>query len=195
MQDQNLKRASELITQAGEIIRNEFGMLPRRGLAPYSIARAEMIYFAGKSELESRLGQWTQATETSKLAVAKSKDVLRMLSWTSDEDIKLRGREYLLVVQTMHAKRQMDAGLASDAEWTLRDVFKTAKSFGFSEANMVRFFVILVEHYNISGQFKEARAFSEKIESILDDQNFDQESRFRLEAQAKTNVAMAGMDE
>ena len=153
MQDQNLKRAGELITQAGEIIRNEFGMLPRRGLAPYSIARAEMIYFAGKSELESRSGQWTQAIESSKLAVAKSKDVLRMLSWTSDVEIKARGREYLLVIQAMHAKRQMDAGQASDAEWTLREVFKTAKSFGFSEASMVRFFMMLAEHYNTAGQF------------------------------------------
>ena len=98
MQDQNLKRAGELVTQAGGIIRNEFGMLPRRGLAPYSIARAEMIYFAGKSELESRSGQWTQAIESSKLAVAKSKDVLRMLSWTSDAQIKERGQEYLLVI-------------------------------------------------------------------------------------------------
>jgi len=195
MQDQNLKRAGELITQAGDIIRNEFGMLPRRGLAPYSIARAEMIYFAGKSELESRSGQWTQAIESSKLAVAKSKDVLRMLSWTSDENIKSRGREYLLVIQAMHAKRQMDAGLASDAEWTLREVFKTAKSFGFSEASMVRFFMMLAEHYNTAGQFKDALQFSQKIETILDAQNLDQESHFRLNAQEKIYVALAGMDD
>lgn len=195
MQDQNLKRAGELITQASGIIRNEFGMLPRRGLAPYSIARAEMIYFAGKSELESRSGQWTQAIESSKLAVAKSKDVLRMLSWTSDENIKSRGREYLLVIQAMHAKRQIDAGLASDAEWTLREVFKTAKSFGFSEASMVRFLMMLAEHYNTAGQFKDALQFSQKIETILDAQNLDQESHFRLNAQEKIYVALAGMDD
>lgn len=195
MQDQNLKRSAQLIAQAGEIIRNEFGLLPRRGLAPYSIARAEMTYFMGKSEQESRSGQWAQALESSRLAVAKSKDVLRMLSWTSDEDIKARGREFLLAVQALHAKRQMDAGQAADAEWTLREVFKTAKSFGFSEANMVRFFVILVEHYNTAGQFKDALQFSQKIEAILDAQNYDQESRFRLDAQAKTHVAMAGMDQ
>ena len=195
MQDQNLKRAGELIAQAGGIIRNEFGNLPRRGLALFSIARAEMIYFAGKSELESRSGQWTQAIESSKLAVAKSKDVSRMLNWTSDVQIKERGQEYLLVIQAMHAKRQMDAGLASDAEWTLREVFKTAKSFGFSEARMVRFFMMLAEHYNTAGQFKDALQFSQKIETILDAQNLDQESHFRLNAQQKIHEALAGMDD
>jgi CHAT domain-containing protein len=195
MQDQNLKRAAELIAQAGSIIRNEFGNLPRRGLAPFTIARAEMIYFAGKSELESRSGQWTQAIESSKLAVAKSKDMSRMLNWTSDIQIKERGQEYLLIVQAMHAKRQMDAGLASDAEWTLREVFKTAKSYGFSEARMVRFFMMLAEHYNTAGQFKDALQFSQKIEALLDAQNLDQESHFRLNAQQKIHEAMAGMDD
>lgn len=195
MQDQNLKRAAELIAQAGSIIRNEFGNLPRRGLAPFTIARAEMIYFAGKSELESRSGQWTQAIESSKLAVAKSKDMSRMLNWTSDIQIKERGQEYLLIVQAMHAKRQMDAGLASDAEWTLREVFKTAKSYGFSEARMVRFFMMLAEHYNTAGQFKDALQFSQKIEALLDAQNLDRESHFRLNAQQKIHEAMAGMDD
>ena len=195
MQDQNLKRAGELIAQAGAIIRNEFGNLPRRGLAIFSIVRAEMIYFAGKSELESRSGQWTQAIESSKLAVAKSKDMSRMLSWTSDIQIKERGQEYLLVVQAMHAKRQMDAGLASDAEWTLREVFKTAKSFGFSEARMIRFFMMLAEHYNTAGQFRDALQFSQKIEVLLDAQNLDQESHFRLNAQQKIHEALAGMDD
>ena len=195
MQDQNLKRAGELIAQAGGIIRNEFGNLPRRGLAPFTIARAEMIYFAGKSELESRSGQWTQAIESSKLAVAKSKDMSRMLNWTSDIQIKERGQEYLLVVQAMHAKRQMDAGLASDAEWTLREVFKTAKSYGFSEARMVRFLLMLAEHYNTAGQFKDSLQFSQKIEALLDAQNLDQESQFRLNAQQKIHEALAGMDD
>lgn len=195
IQDQNLKRAGELIAQAGSIIRNEFGNLPRRGLALFSMARAEMIYLAGKSELESRSGQWTQAIESSKLAVAKSKDMSRMLNWTSDIQIKERGQEYLLVVQAMHAKRQMDAGLASDAEWTLREVFKTAKSYGFSEARMVRFFMMLAEHYNTAGQFKDALQFSQKIEALLDAQNLDQESHFRLNAQQKIHEAMAGMDD
>ena len=59
LQDQNLKRAGELIAKAGALIRNDFGALPRRGLAPYGIARAEMTYYMGKSQLESRSGQWT----------------------------------------------------------------------------------------------------------------------------------------
>ena len=195
LQDQNLKRAGELIAKAGALIRNDFGALPRRGLAPYGIARAEMTYYMGKSQLESRSGQWTQAIESSKLAVAKSKEVLRMINWVTNEDDKSRGREFLLMVQVMHANRLTDAGLYADAEWAFREVFKTAKDYGFSEANMPRYFTQLVDFYNSSGQFRDARYFSQKIESILDAQNYDQQSRYRLAAQAKTNTAMAGMDE
>lgn len=148
MQDQDLKKAGALINKAGEIIRYEFGGLPRRGAAPYGIARAEMTYFMGKSELESRSGQWARAAETSQLAVAKSKDVLRMISMVTNEDDKARGREFLLAVQATHAKRQREAGLYSEAESTLRDLFRSAKEFGLAESMMLRFYNQLVEHYN-----------------------------------------------
>ena len=60
---------------------------------------------------------------------------------------------------------------------------------------MVRFFMMLAEHYNTAGQFKDALQFSQKIETLLDAQNLDQESHFRLSAQDKIHVALAGMDD
>lgn len=194
MQDQDLKKAGALINKAGEIIRYEFGGLPRRGAAPYGIARAEMTYFMGKSELESRSGQWARAAETSQLAVAKSKDVLRMISMVTNEDDKARGREFLLAVQATHAKRQREAGLYSEAESTLRDLFRSAKEFGLAESMMLRFYNQLVEHYNAAGQFKDALTFSKKMEIQLEAQGYDKNSRYSLGVQARTNTALLGLD-
>ncbi len=195
MQEANYAKAQELITAAGQIIRNDFGQVQRRGQIPYFLAEAEMGYYMMKGELEARLGKWTQAVESSKLGSAKSKDVLRMLNWVTNEDSKSRGREFLLMAQAGLAMRQTDAGLYSDAEWTFRELFKYVKEYGFSEAVMPRFYNRLTDLYNASGQFNEARIYSQKTERILDNLRLGKESVAWLSAQAKTNTALAGLDE
>lgn len=195
MQDQNLKKAEEHLSKAGEIFRNEFGRLPRQGLAPYWIARAEMVYFMGRSEFESRTGKWGQSIESGKLAVAKSKDLLRMVNLMPNDAEKSIGRQFVLSAQTMLAMRQTDAGLYSDAEWTFREIFKTAKEFGFNDSVMLRFYSRLVDFYNASGQFQDARFFAQKIEAILETMNYGEESRYWQGVQARTNHALAGMDQ
>ena len=195
MQDQNLKKAEELISKAGEIIRNEFGRVPRQGVAPLYIARGEMVFLMGKSQLESLTGKWAAAVESGKLAVEKSKDFSRMVNRMPNETEKSVGRQFILGVQAMLAMRQADAGLYSDAEWTFRELFKTAKEFGFNESMMPRFYNRLVDFYNTSGQFQEARNFAQKIEAILEAQNYGKDSRYWLGVQTRTNQALAGMDE
>ena len=195
MQDQNLNKAEELISKAGEIIRNEFGRISRQGMTPLYIARGEMVFLMGKSELESRTGKWAASVESGKLAVEKSKDFSRLVNRIPNETEKSVGRQFILGVQAMLATRQADAGLYSDAEWTFRELFKTAKEFGFNESMMPRFYNRLVDFYNTSGQFQEARNFSQKIEAILEAQNYGKDSRYWLGVQTRTNQALAGMDE
>jgi CHAT domain-containing protein len=195
MQDGNYAKAQELLNAAGKIIRNEFGQVQRRGQIPYFLAESEMSYFMMRSELESRQGKWTQAIESAKLGATKSKDVLRMLNWVTNEDSKARGREILLMVQTRLAMQQSDAGLYSDAEWTFRELFKLAKEYGFSEAVMPRFYNRLIDLYNASGQFTEARLYSQKTEKTLMNLKLGQDSVAGLNAQAKANTALAGLDE
>jgi replication-associated recombination protein RarA len=83
--------------------------------------------------LESAQGKWTQAIDTSKLAVAKGKDLFSMTNLVSNEDYRSIGRRVVLMSQGQLGMRQTNAGMYADAEWTYRDTFKMVKQFGFNE--------------------------------------------------------------
>ncbi len=195
LQENNLKDAAVEILKADEIIRFEFRNVPRRGAMPFWIARSELEFYLVKSELESAQGKWGAAIESSKLAVAKGKDLFRMTSMVNNEDYASMGRRVVLMTQAQLGMRQTDSGLYADAEWTYRDTMKMVKQYGFNENQLPALYERIADLYNASGQFTDGLLFSKKSESILAGRNIDPKSTRWLQTQRRIHVALAGQDQ
>jgi hypothetical protein len=195
LQENNLKDAAVEILKADEIIRFEFRNVPRRGAMPFWIVRSELEFYLVKSELESAQGKWGAAIESSKLAVAKGKDLFRMTSMVNNEDYASMGRRVVLMTQAQLGMRQTDSGLYADAEWTYRDTMKMVKQYGFNENQLPALYDRIADLYNASGQFTDGLLFSKKSESILAGRNIDPKSTRWLQTQRRVHVALAGQDQ
>ena len=194
LQEHDLKDASAYIDKAENLVKYDFGQLSRRGADSFWIARAELEFYLMKSELESALGKWSQSIETSKIAVAKGKDVFRMLNMAQNEYYKAFGRKVVLMSQIQLAMRQTDAGLYADAEWTFRDTFKLIKQYGFSEAGLPMFYDRVADMHLASGQFQEALNFSQKSEKILLSQGVAARSPKWIQNQQRVHYALAAQN-
>lgn len=194
LQENNLSEALVHMTKAEEIIKYEFRNVPRRGSMPFWIARSELEYFLVKSELEAMQGKWGAAIESSKLAVAKGKELFRMTSMVNNEDYASMGRRVMLMTQAQLGMRQTDAGLYADAEWTYRDTMKLVKQYGFNENQLPVLYDRVADLYNASGQFSDGLLFGKRSEAILAARNIDAKSTRWLQTQQRINVALAGQD-
>ncbi len=194
IQENDLKAALEQLNKAESIIKNEFGNVPRRGAVPFWIARAELEFYLIKSELESAMGKWSQSIESSKLAVQKGKEVFRMVGLAQNDDYRSAGRQMILLSQGQLAVRQIDAGLYSDAEWTLRDTMKLIKEYGFNENMLPTFYDRVADLYLANGQFQDALSFGTKSESILLTQGVSNDSPKWLANQRRVHYALAAQN-
>jgi len=192
IQENNLAKAALQVSQAEATLKYEFNRVSRFGAMPFWIARAELEFYLVKSELESAQGKWTQAIDTSKLAVAKGKDLFRMTNLVSNEDYRSIGRRVVLMSQGQLGMRQTNAGMYADAEWTYRDTFKMVKQFGFNENQLTALYDRVADLYNASGQFNEAFSFAQKSERILVAQNMAPTTTRWIQTQLRVNTALAG---
>jgi CHAT domain-containing protein len=194
LQENNLAEAATQLAKAEEIIKYEFRNVPRRGSMPFWIARAELEFHLVKSELEAAQGKWAAAIDTSKLAVVKSKDILRMTSMVNNEDYASMGRRVVLMTQTQLGMRQTDSGLYADAEWTYRDTIKLVKQYGFNENQLPVLYDRIADLYNAAGQFNDGLLFGKKSEAIFVARQMDTKSTRWLQTQQRINTALAGQD-
>lgn len=194
IQDNDLKAATAQIEKAESIIKYDFPQMPRRGALPFWLARAEMELYLTKSELENALGKWSQSIESSKLAVAKSKEVFRMTNMAQNEYYKASGRKMILLAQGQLAMRQTNSGLYSDAEWTFRETFKLIKEYGFNENFLPDLYDRVADLYLASGEFQGAMNFSQKGEKILAAQGIGFESLRLMNNQRRVHLALAAQN-
>lgn len=193
MNDSNLKQASVLFEEAEAIIKNELGNLNRRGPNAYWAARAEMEFNHSKSYFLIRTGKWQEAIQASKLAIAKSKEAMGYEGLV-DARQKTFGRNWYIHTMAALATHQMSAGLYSDADLSLRDAYKFAKTNGFSDDHLVDLFNRYADLRNAMGQFKDALPYAEKSESLVMGQGFQKGSPAWIYTQGRKNVSLAGQD-
>lgn len=193
MNDSNLKQASVLIDEAESIIKNEFGNFNRRGASAYWLARAEMEFNHTKSYLFIRTGKWQEAIQTAKLAIAKSKVAMGFEDLV-DARQKTFGRNWHIHTLSALATHQMASGLYSDADLSLREAYKFAKTNGFSDDHLVDLFNRFADLRNATGQFKDALPYAEKAEKIIVDQGLQKGSPAWIYSQGRKNVSLVGMD-
>jgi CHAT domain-containing protein len=194
LQENNLKQAVTELAKAEEIMKAGFGGIPRRGDVPFWIARGELEFYLAKSEIESALGKWGQAIDSSKLAVAKSKEVFRMTNIVNREDARTMGRRIVLMAQAQLGMRQTDAGLYADAEWTFRDTMKMVKQYGFNENQLPGVYERVSDLYLASGQFNEAFNFGKKSEATFDKQGMSHLATRWWQNQQRITSALAGQN-
>lgn len=193
MDDSNIKQATVLLDEAEALIKNEFGNLNRRGSNAYWLARAEMEFNHAKSYLLIRTGKWQEAIQASKLAIAKSKDAMG-LDGLVDARQKTFGRNWYVHTMAALATHQMASGLYSDADLSLRDAYKFAKTNGFTDEHLIGLLNRYADLRNAMGQFRDALFYSEKSTSLVIGQGFQKGSPAWIFAQNRKNVSLAGLD-
>lgn len=191
--DSRLKEANALLTEADNIIKNEWSRMSRAGTNAYWMVRAEMEFNNVKARYLMRTGKWNEGIQTSKFAVSKGKDLLGQEGMM---DLRQRtyGRSgYMFTMQEL-ATHQMVAGLYADADWTLREAYRLYKQLGLSENQMFGLYTRFADLRNATGQFKEAEPYAQRSEKLVLSQGYQKGAPNWLWAMLRTNVSMLGQE-
>ena len=113
--DSNLKQAGVLLEEAGTIIKNEWGRVPRQGANAYWIVRAEMEFNLIKSFYLRRSGKWQEGIQTAKLATQKGKELIGIETLV-DPLQRNFGRSWYMSSMAQLADHQSAAGLYAEAD-------------------------------------------------------------------------------
>ena len=190
--DSNLKKAGELLDEAENLIKTEWGRVNRAGQGQYWMVRAEMEYNLVRSYHQRRSGKWQEGLQTSKLAVERGKQLMG-LSGLVDERERNFGRSWYVSSMATLADHQSASGLYVDADMTLREAYRFAKSQGFTDNQLLRIFSAFSWLRNATGQHEEALAYSKRSESIVLGQGLPKGAPSWLFTQIPGLQALAGM--
>jgi hypothetical protein len=130
--DSNLKQAGLLLEEAGTIIKNEWGRVPRQGANAYWIVRAEMEFNLIKSFFLRRSGKWQEGIQTAKLATQKGKELIGIETLV-DPLQRNFGRSWYMSAMAQLADHQSAAGLYAEADLSLREAYQFGKASGFTD--------------------------------------------------------------
>ncbi len=190
--DSNLKKAGELLDEAENLIKTEWGRVNRSGQGLYWMVRAELEYNLVRSYHLRRSGKWQQGLQTSRLAVEKGKQLMGLSSLV-DERERNFGRSWYVSAMATLADHQSASGMYVDADMTLREAYRFAKSQGFTENQLQRLFNAFAWLRNATGQFDEGLAYSKRVEGIVLAQGLPKGAPSWLFTQIPGLQALAGM--
>ncbi len=190
--DSNLKKAGELLDEADNLIKTEWGRVNRGGQGQYWMVRAEMEYNLVRSYHLRRSGKWQEGLQTAKLAVEKGKQLMG-LSGLVDERERNFGRSWYVSSMATLADHQSASGLYVDADMTLREAYRFAKAQGLTDNQLQRLFNAFAWLRNATGQFEEGLAYSQRVEGIVLGQGLPKGAPSWLFSQIPGLQALAGM--
>ena len=159
--DSNLKQAGVLLEEAGTIIKNEWGRVPRQGANAYWIVRAEMEFNLIKSFYLRRSGKWQEGIQTAKLATQKGKELIGIETLV-DPLQRNFGRSWYMSSMAQLADHQSAAGLYAEADLSLREAYQFGKASGFTDNQLLRIFNGVAWLRNATGRFEDALAYSNR---------------------------------
>lgn len=191
--DSNLKQAGVLLEEAGTIIKNEWGRVPRQGVNAYWIVRAEMEFNLIKSYFLRRSGKWQEGIQTARLATQKGKELIGIDSLV-DPLQRNFGRSWYMSSMAQLADHQSAAGLYAEADLSLREAYQFGKTNGFTDNQMLRIFNGVAWLRNSTGRFEDALAYSNRSEKIVLAQGVQKGAPGWLFAQTPGTLALAGLD-
>ncbi len=193
--DGNLREANRLLAEAENLVRYDLKRIPLQGDAPFQVARAETDFLTTKSRYLMRVGKWGEGIQTSKQAVEKSQVLLRQMGLVTVESWRTLGQISAMVAMADLAMHQTNAGLYADAEWTLRETNKLARSLGITEDLLFGFYNRTADLYVATGQYKDALLFADRSERIVLGRGYQKGSPLWLFAKQRSLMALAGNDQ
>ena len=191
--DSNLKQAGVLLEEAGTIIKNEWGRVPRQGANAYWIVRAEMEFNLIKSFYLRRSGKWQEGIQTAKLATQKGKELIGIETLV-DPLQRNFGRSWYMSSMAQLADHQSAAGLYAEADLSLREAYQFGKASGFTDNQLLRIFNGVAWLRNATGRFEDALAYSNRSEKIVLAQGVQKGAPGWLYTQTPGTLALAGLD-
>jgi CHAT domain-containing protein len=191
--DSNLKQAGVLLEEAGTIIKNEWGRVPRQGANAYWIVRAEMEFNLIKSFYLRRSGKWQEGIQTAKLATQKGKELIGIETLV-DPLQRNFGRSWYMSSMAQLADHQSAAGLYAEADMSLREAYQFGKASGFTDNQLLRIFNGMAWLRNATGRFEDALAYSNRSEKIVLAQGVQKGAPTWLYTQTPGTLALAGLD-
>jgi hypothetical protein len=78
IQDSNPKMAQQLLTEAEQIIKSEWGRVNRSGANAYWLVRAELEFNLAQAYLQRRVGKWQEGMQAAKLSVTKARELVKV---------------------------------------------------------------------------------------------------------------------
>ncbi|MEN9712246.1 MAG: hypothetical protein RLY90_507 [Pseudomonadota bacterium] len=194
LDDNNIKEASRLLSEAENIVKVELANMPQRGGVPFWSARARTEFYMSKSRFSMRIGKWQEGIENARVAVDKARELQRMINLAPNENAKTWTQNLVVYAMADLASQQTMAGMYADAEWTLRDAYNLAKEFGISENNLMGLYNRVADLYIANGHYQDAAIFSARSEKIVLDQGYQLGSPMWLFARNRSNAALVGAD-
>lgn len=128
-----------------------------------------------------------------KFAASKGKDLISVENLVDQRERNF-GRSWYVSTMAQLADHQSAAGLYAEADMTLREAYKFAKANDFSDNQLVRVFNGVAWLRNVTGQFADGLAYSERSEKIILGQGAQKGSPSWLFTQTPGTLALAGMD-
>ena len=126
LQINQIDKAKELIDKAESIIKYDFGRVPRNGGTVIWIIRAETEFYAYKSVYLSRIGKAEEALTMARMALEKSKEMLKLIPTLPSELFRTFARSTAARTAANIVLQQISTGQFVNAEWSLRDALKLA---------------------------------------------------------------------
>jgi len=195
LQTNQIDKAKELLDKAESIIKYDFGRVPRNGGTVIWIIRAETEFYAYKSVYLSRIGKAEEALTMARLALEKSKELLKLIPNIPSELYRTFARGTAARTAGNIVLQQISMGQFVNAEWSLRDALKLAKSNGFNENHMFLFHLMTSDIFNGTSQFGLALQYAEKSEKSFLNQGFQKASVGWMRSKSRELTALAGLSE
>ena len=191
----DFSKAEELFNSAEKIIRNEFSQV-RPGLrSSFFIARAETEVYTKLSIFLMRRGKTEEALTFGKLAVEKSKVLLKYLDAVDEVTYKYNAKISATLALGNVINQQIGMGQFVNAEWLLRDALKLAKENDLNQNFMINFNMISSDILNGSGRYEQALPYIVSSQKIHTDQGFPKATSRWMRIRSKELATLVGLNQ
>lgn len=192
-QDSNPKMAQQMLTEAEQIIKSEWGRVNRAGPNAYWLVRAELEFNLAQAFLLRRTGKWQEGMQAARLAVAKARDLVKVETLVDARERQF-GRSWSISASTQLADQQIAAGQYAQAEMTLRDAFQWGKQLGLNDNQLLNIYGSMSWLRSATGAFDQAISQARRNEQIVLDQGLPKGSPSWVYTQVAWMNALVGAD-
>ncbi len=169
LQDGQVPQAKKLIDEAEAIVRRDFPAIVLRGDSEFWKVRAEIELHQAKASMARRQGRWAEGIEQARLAVDKGKRLHKLMNLPITDSDRTYALASLIRMGVELARQQQGAGQYAEAEWTLRDLYRTSREWGFDDKYLHILYQQVGDYYAAIGRPADALGYVVRAEKILAD--------------------------